>query len=190
MKYPRFLGTKIKERFDFLQKSDFVKICKMQRTRKVLNPSPTQSVSDQDVFEAVCLDVADHIRADLISIWFCSFDGTGIQCQRRYDKITGRFSDGQALMKENYPNYFENIVEYNYISAPEARTNPATRELTEDYLEPNGILSLLDFILHENFKPIGVICCENRSCIRDWSEADKSYLRSIASLISFRFQFS
>lgn len=162
----------------------------MRRTRKVLNPEPTQSVCDQDVFEAVCLDVAENIGADLVSLWFCSFEGSGILCKCRYDALTGIFSEGQRLMKEDCPHYFESMIEYNYISAPDARLHPATRELTEAYFKPNGIKSLLDFILHEDFHPIGVVCCENRQRIRHWSDADKSYLRSIASLVSSRFQFS
>jgi len=162
----------------------------MKRTRKVLNPEPTQTVCDQDVFEAVCLDVAENIGADLVSVWFCSLEGSGILCQCRYDAISGIFSEGQRLMKEEYPRYFEAIIEYNYISAPDARTHPSTRELTETYFKPNGVRSLLDFILHEDFRPIGVVCCEHRQEIRNWTEADTSYLRSIASLVSSRFQFS
>lgn len=162
----------------------------MKRTRDVLNAGSLQSISDQDVFKAVCLDIAENIGSDLVSLWFCSFEGSGILCQCRYDALTDTFSEGQRLMKEDCPRYFEAIIEYNYISAPDARSHPATRELTETYFKPNGIKSLLDFILHEDFRPIGVVCCENRQKIRHWSEADKSYLRSIASLVSSRFQFS
>lgn len=162
----------------------------MQRTREILKPNLADSVCDQDIFEAVCLDVAENVDSDLVSIWFCSFEGTGILCKCRFDALTGVFSEGQRVMKEDCPQYFETMIEYNYISAPDACEHPATRELTESYLKPNGVRSLLDFILHEEYKPIGVICCENRSCIRQWSEADMSYLRSIAMLVSSRFEFA
>lgn len=162
----------------------------MQRTREILKPKTTENVHDQDVFEAVCLDVVEHVQADLVSIWFCSFEGTGILCKCRYDATTGVFTEGQRVMKGDCPQYFETMIEYNYISAPDACEHPATRELSEKYLKPNGVLSILDFILHEDYKPIGVICCENRSSIRNWSEKDMSYLRSIAMLVSSRFEFA
>lgn len=161
----------------------------INRTRKILRSNTVDLVHEQDIFEAVCLDVAERVDSDLVSIWFCSFEGTGILCKCRYDAITGIFSEGQRVMKEDCPRYFETIIEYNYISAPDARTHSATRELTEKYLKPNGVLSLLDFILHEDFKPIGVICCENRRSVRNWSDKDMSYLRSIATLVSSRFEF-
>lgn len=162
----------------------------MQRTREILRPQNVDTIHNQDVFEAVCLDVAEHVGSDLVSIWFCSPEETEILCKCRYDVLTGAFSEGQRVMKKDCPRYFEAIFEYNYISAPEALEHPATRELAEGYLKPNGVRSLLDFILHEDYKPIGVVCCENRSSIRHWSDEDMSYLRSIAMLVSSRFEFA
>lgn len=155
-----------------------------------MKPQTVDSVHDQDLFKSVCLDVAEHVESDLVSIWFCSFEGTGILCKCRYDAATGIFDDGQRIMKKDCPRYFETMIEYNYISASDARKHPATRELAEIYLKPNKVQSLLDFILHEDYKPIGVICCENRSSIRHWSEDNMSYLRSIAMLVSSRFEFA
>jgi GAF domain-containing protein len=82
------------------------------------------------------------------------------------------------------------VFEETFISAPDAHTHPATKGLSEVYFKPNGIQSLLDFIRHKDFKPVGVICCENRSARRDWSEENKNTLRSIAALVSHRFRFS
>lgn len=162
----------------------------MKRTRQILNQGLIQSLNDQDIFEAVCLDIAEFTGADLVSLWFCHLDGSAIKCQCRYDAISEMFSRGQVLMKADYPRYFETMVEYNYICAPDARNHPDTKELAEDYFKPNNIHSLLDFILHEDYKPIGVVCCEHRTRMRSWSDHDKSYLRSIAALISSRFQFN
>lgn len=162
----------------------------MRRTREILKPTTIDTLHDQDVFEAVCLDVAENVKSDLVSVWFCSFEGTGILCKCRYDAITGIFSEGQRVMKEDCPQYFATMIEYNYICAPDAHKHPATRELAKIYLEPNGVRSIMDFILHEDYKPIGVICCENRSSIRHWSEEEMSYLRSIAMLVSSRFAFA
>jgi len=159
----------------------------MQRTRKILSDQKHGNISDETVYREVCLDVSEHLKADLVSIWYCCDGEAGIECQYRYDANEDSFSKGQKLMKTDCQFYFETMVEYNCISAPDVRTHPATKELVDSYFAPNGIVSLLDFILHEDFKPIGVICCENRSDYRYWNDADKAYLRSLASLISHRF---
>jgi len=159
----------------------------MLRTRKILSQKMIGSIDDETVFREVCLDVSESLKVDLVSIWYCSDGGGGIECQCRYDALDGAFSKGQKLMKTDCQFYFETMVEYNCISAPDVHSHPATKELIEAYFKPNGILSLLDFILHEDFKPIGVICCENRRDHRYWNDNDKNYLRSLASLISHRF---
>ena len=162
----------------------------MQRTREILSLKHLETATEEAVFQAVCLDVSEALDADLVSIWFFDDAHSRIDCQSRYDAPTARFSCGQSLLKADYPRYFETVVEYNFIAAPDAQTHPATSELTEGYFIPNEIQSLLDFILHKDCKPIGVICCESRAKRRDWSEKDKSYLRAIASLVSGRFRFS
>jgi len=162
----------------------------MNRTREILSKKRSTPATKEEVFKSVCMDVSENLDADLTSIWFFDKDQTQIECQCCFDAITKEFTKGGALKNADYPTYFNSIVEFNFISAPEALTNSATKELAESYFKPKGIVSLIDFILHRNFNPIGVICCENRSSIRNWSESDKDYLRSISALVSFQFQFT
>jgi len=162
----------------------------MQRTRQILRQAQTDEISDETIFRTVCQDIAANIETDLVSIWYTVDQGSCIECLCKYDVPANTFSKGQKLYKESYPHYFESVFEQNFISAPHAQTHPDTKELAESYLIPNGIQSLLDFILHENYKANGVICCENRSQVRHWSDEDRSYLRSIAFLISSLFQLN
>ena len=162
----------------------------MKRTREILSKKRVEPATDEEMFQAICLDVSENLDADITSIWFFDPEHTQIECQYCYDALEESFTKGQVLEKTDFPAYFSAVVEYNFISAPDAWTHTATKELIEVYFKPKGIVSLLDFIIHVNFKPVGVICCENRRGIRDWSEQNKDYLRSIASLTSFHFRFS
>lgn len=162
----------------------------MKRTREILSLKQVEDATDEKVFKAVCLDVAEDLEADLVSIWFFDSNQTRIECQCSYDAVTGEFSKSHALKRNDFPSYFKTVVEETFISAPDACTHHATKELTEIYFKPNGIQSLLDFIIHKDFKPIGVVCCENRSTRREWSEENKNTLRMIAALVSHRFRFS
>ncbi|MEM9157669.1 MAG: GAF domain-containing protein [Verrucomicrobiota bacterium] len=162
----------------------------MNRTREALSKTRQPKATKSEVFQSICLDVSENLLADLTSVWFFDKEQTQIECQCCYDALAESFSKGQILRKEDFPKYFERVIEDNVISAPDALNHSATKDLTEPYFRPKGIISLLDFILHRNYTPVGVICCENRKDMRNWKEADIDYLRSIAALTSFHFHFS
>jgi len=156
----------------------------MKHTQKVL-ASPQGSNNDE-LHHAICKDAAENLDANLVSIWRFEENNSKIICLHSYDVTTGEISKDQELLREQFPTYFEAILEETTICAPSARTHPLTKELAEAYFVPNEIESLLDFIVHKNFKPIGIICCESKRKRREWSEDDKSYLRSQANYASFR----
>ncbi len=157
----------------------------MERTRALLNSRPLPP--PESFFQAICWDTSQHLDADQTSVWTFDADLTRIECRCSYDALAETFSHGQILQRADYPVYFQNIIEDECVCAPQAQVQVATREFTESYFKPAGIVSLLDFILHENARPYGVICCENRRDIRHWSDADQAYLRAMAVLTSFLF---
>ena len=162
----------------------------MKRTLQLIQENESSSVTPEELFKAICQDVCENVDTDLGSVWLFNPTGERIVCQCRYDALEGTYSSGQILEKRDYPTYFQHIVEENIVSAPNAHQQHATREFTESYFKPLGIVSLLDFILHVNFKPVGIICCENRREIRNWSKEDEIYLLKIASYASMRFKLS
>lgn len=158
----------------------------MRRTQQVIDSAPDGIGEGEDVFRAVCLDAAERLEADLVSVWRFEKDHQLIRCLCALDALTGAFSRDQELRREDFPTYFAAVIEENIVCAPDARTHPVTQELTAAYFAPNGIVSLLDFIVHHDFHPVGIICCESRTQRRDWSESDRAYLRSLAALASFK----
>jgi GAF domain-containing protein len=161
----------------------------MQLTRNILSRKQQGSISDGTVFQEVCKDVAIDLNVDLVSIWLCGDPDrkSYIECQCRYDAKNETFEKGEIVWKADCPVYFETMIEDNIIAAKDVSKHPATRDMMEIYFEPKGICSLLDFILHKDFKPTGVICCEMRGTPREWTEKEIGYLRAIAALVSHRF---
>ena len=162
----------------------------MKRTTEALSLKHSPATPPEAVFKTVCVDLAEDITADLVSIWFFDDDQSAIHCQLYYDVRDHSFTKGQVLYRKDCPHYFQAIIEDSCIAAFDAQHQNATRELAEVYLIPNGIQSSLDFILHKGRTPVGVICCESREIARDWTEADKNKLRVIAELVSHRFNFN
>ena len=161
----------------------------MQRTIDIIANNHPERAAPDALFEAICRDCAEDLHADLVSIW--RFDGAKHRLVRRavYDAAADRFEDdGMQIAYEQAPTYFRHIREDTVISAVHATSNPATGDLTNFYLGPLGIVSMLDFIIHRpGFEPYGVICCENRHGPREWSDDDVTYLRRIAAVAALHF---
>lgn len=160
----------------------------MHQTLEAINQVKAQSLAIKDVYRPICRDIAQNVDANRVSIWRFSEAKDAVHCQCFFDSDTDSFLSGQILTDKEHPAYFQTILTEQFIVAPDARLHSATRELTASYFMPNGIISLLDHIIHRNFQPVGVICCENAYERRDWTEENQSYLRQVATLISFSLE--
>ncbi len=98
------------------------------------------------------------------------------------------FSEGQVLYAKDQPKYFETILSEKFIVAPDAHSHPTTATLTNQYFVLLDIYSLLYFVIYRDFKPSGIICCENAGERHEWNEDDISFLRQISTLVSFNYK--
>lgn len=154
-------------------------------TRKLTHPK----VSVEDKLKEVCIITSSVVMgADRVSLWRFNDDFDRIESLICYDVKTHTFSSGQKLNKTDFNHYFNGILEAEVINAPEARTHILTRCFTESYFDPLDIYSLLDFILHEDFSPTGVICCESVGKVTHWTDDNVNSLRRIANASSMYFK--
>jgi serine/threonine protein kinase len=99
-----------------------------------------------------------------VSIWRRSADGHTLRCDALFELHDGRHSSGMTLDADAYPNYFAALSASDVISAPDARTDPRTREFADGYLVPLGITSMMEVPVHPN----GVLCHEHIGDRRAW----------------------
>jgi two-component sensor histidine kinase len=104
--------------------------------------------------------IAKTLRIERISAWLLNKHKTALISVGEYDTRTKAMKRETILKKEDYPLYFEGLVENKIIIAPNIYTNELTREFTKAYSIPNEIISLLDIPLRINGKLIGVMCFE------------------------------
>src|SRR6185436_15187741 len=69
------------------------------------------------------------------------------------------------------------------IVANDARQAPETRELTESYLRPLGITSMLDAPVFRDGEVVGVVCFEHVGSPRAWSDAESTFASSVADML-------
>jgi hypothetical protein len=125
--------------------------------------------------------------ADRVSLWTFQDNFSKIVSSVSYDRISNKYGGNDELKRVDFASYFKAILNNDVINAIDARKDPVTACFKDLYFEPNNIFSLLDFILHNDFQPIGVICCESVGEIYQWNEDDVSSLRRIANASSLYF---
>jgi len=147
-----------------------------------------KSASRQTLLETICRSAVKLIpNANLISLWVFEEGATQIRSLINFDAAADSFSDNIVLTKADFPPYFEAILEEQLVVASDARRARATACFTESYFEPNDIHSLLDFILHKDFKPVGVVCCESKGEKVHWNTKDIESIGALSTMISFFF---
>lgn len=160
----------------------------MKRTIEALKTAPSTSESTRTVYRAVCRDVAEETHANRVSIWKIEDDNTCIRCECFYDANRDEFTEGQTLRAKDFPRYFNPILAGRSVVAPDARSHSATAELSDPYFREHNIYSLLDYVIHDDYQPTGIICCDNAGELRAWRDRDVAYLSKMSTLISFNFK--
>lgn len=145
--------------------------------------------SREEALKQICIHAQTAIpSANLVSLWRFNEDESAIISIINYDSESESFTSGLELTRSDFPVYFQNIIENDLIIASDARKHSATKGFTTPYFEPNNIFSLLDFILHNDFHPRGVICFESKGKQVEWTAEDVENIRIIATMISFCFE--
>ena len=158
----------------------------MDATEQLSQIANDQQLSKEQQYKKFCeLSFQLVPNANRISLWRFEDNDQKITCLMGKDLDSNEFWSGISLYRKDFPAYFESIVENEVINASDARNHSATRCFNDAYFEPNSIYSLLDFILHKDFRPIGVICCERTGSRVEWTANDIDQLRQIATFISF-----
>lgn len=104
--------------------------------------------------------IVKTLRIERISAWILDKNNTSLISIGEYDSRTKLMKRESVLRKEDFPKYFEGLIENKIIIAPNIYTHSLTKEFTRVYSIPNEIISLLDVPLRINGKLIGVMCFE------------------------------
>lgn len=128
--------------------------------------------------------VANSLDIERVSIWFFDEGRSTIYCDYLYLKKFGEYVNETTLSVTDYPEYFKAIESKPYIAADDARNDPLTKELAENYLIPRSIHSMLDIPIYYNNEIIGILCHEEQDKKRKWKNEEIDFTSAISSLFS------
>ena len=124
---------------------------------------------------ALALDVA---RA---SIWIHSENGRELHCIALFERKTETCTEGFVLKQNDYPRYFDAMLQNAHVSVSDAQADPRTSEFAEGYLKPLGITSMLDAVIPGGSGVVGVICAEHIGLKRKWTQQEEAFVISLAT---------
>ena len=116
------------------------------------------------------------------SVWLLSEAGDRLVLADLFDRELGRHNFDDELEARRYPSYFHALSWHRAIVAPDAATDPRTREYKADYMSEHGIVSMLDAGIWQDGQARGVICLESVGERREWTDDEQQFVSSIADI--------
>jgi signal transduction histidine kinase len=126
---------------------------------------------------------ANELRVDRVGVWLFVEDRRAIRCHQLFERRWGRHSEGAVLRAADFPTYFAAIEERRDLPAADARKHALTAELADAYLEPLGIVAMLDAPIYRGGAVVGVVCHEHASP-REWSAEERAFAVSVAETVA------
>jgi PAS domain S-box-containing protein len=137
-------------------------------------------------FETIVEAIANTLTVDRASIWHYDRHERQLQCLCQYNRHAPPHIEPapRHLSARDYPAYFDALDSGEAIAANDARADARTRQLSDPYLLPDDIVSLLDTPIRLDGETVGVLRLESIAELRLWSAEDENFARSIADLVS------
>jgi len=142
------------------------------------------SESIRSITEATAFTL-NHDRAGL---WLLIDENTKLRCVDLYDRQNLVHQEGLELYERNFPKFFKAIQEKYILQVDNAIIDQDTKELTDVYLVPYGISSLMCSPIRLGGNVVGIISVENtgKPCV--WKPDEASFLTGIGDLISMALE--
>lgn len=123
------------------------------------------------------------LEVSRVGLWRFSADRRTIHVDPMFERERGVWSSGATLDLTRYPAYKDALSSRRMIRADDARTDPRTRELLADYLEPAGIVSMLDAPVFRGGEVVAIVCHEHTGPSRTWTDRDVDFAVSVADML-------
>lgn len=130
---------------------------------------------------------ARTLGVDRAGVWLLIDERRAIRCFELYERSREQHSEGAVLRAADFPAYFAALEARRAIPGADAREDPSTHELGPAYLEPLGIVSLLDAPIYREGLVIGVVCHESRTP-RPWTAQERDFAAAVADRIGAAFE--
>lgn len=129
-------------------------------------------------------EIAAHaLEVERVGVWLFTDEQRALRCESLFERTRNTHSEGAMLRTADFPTYCRALEERRDIPAGAARRHGLTRELGPAYLEPLGIVSMLDAPIYRSGKVAGVVCHEH-TVERRWTDEERDFAGAVADAVA------
>lgn len=148
------------------------------------------SGSLEHAMQLVTRIMADTLHTDRAGVWLYNQDRSRVECLDLYERASGEHLGTQDFKVDECPGYFGFLEFGDVIAAENAQQDERTIELSETYLKPLNIQSLMDTPFKIDGEVRGLVCAEQQHSTRKWSIDEQNFARSVANVVSLMLEIS
>jgi GAF domain-containing protein len=139
-----------------------------------------------DFLEQCARLVADHVGCSRTGIWIFQGEKPALRmhCLAMFDGVNGQMAQVPDEEGLSVSDYFLALEQTGHVMATDARVHFATAGFFEQWLEPNGVKSLLAAAFSVNGRLYGAFTCAQVGEQMEWNRAQLAMLRQIGARIS------
>jgi len=125
---------------------------------------------------------ADLLEVDRVSVWEFTDDRKAIVCLDLFVRSTRAHEKPGPV--SSCPRYLATLESSLTLAADDAQRDPRTSELTESYLIPHDVKSMLDAPIRRDGRLVGVVCHEQAGTARQWAVLEQCSAGWVAGLVA------
>jgi signal transduction histidine kinase len=136
----------------------------------------------EDAIRRIIERAADLLEVERVSVWEFTSDRKAIVCDDLFVRSTRTHQRPRPV--SSCPRYLATLESSLTLAADDARRDPRTSELTESYLVPHDVHSLLDAPIRRDGRLVGVVCHEQVGAPRQWTVLEQCSAGWVAHLVA------
>ena len=127
--------------------------------------------------------VSKYMAVERVSVWLFDETETELQCVDLFELSQSKHSSGTILKETEYKYEFEALKTSLYVDANDPLTDPRTAGYIETYLKPCNITSMLDSVIRNADKTLGVLCIEHVNTFHTWNSEEITFACQLSDQI-------
>jgi signal transduction histidine kinase len=135
-----------------------------------------------DAIARIIERAADVLDVERVSVWEFTEDRKAIVCIDLYVRSTRTHERPRPV--SSCPRYLATLESSLTLAADDAQRDPRTSELTDSYLIPHGVVSMLDAPIRRDGRLVGVVCHEQVGTAHQWAVLEQCSAGWVAGLVA------
>lgn len=140
----------------------------------------------KSLIEHICREAGIGLNIDRVSVW--NYSEEKIDLFNLFIKSENKHYCDAVLYAKDFPSYFNALSKGIIIIGSDANNHPDLKEFSKTYFKDNNVKSLLDIPIHISGKLYGVICYEATNEIKNWTNEDINFARTISDIIALAIE--